>query len=131
MKHYTAYHNPKTMGYPAEKIDLSRGFRVSSNRGKNTKVGGRVWLFTSEGSPARYSVVYTFLVDEVRDSEKASFKYDIVGSQGIQLPKGTHVDGLRWFEELKGTRFYGHGVKEIKEKKYIKGLEKLLERYSR
>ena len=128
MTHFIAYHNPDPppdgMGYAATEIDTSCGFQVLTRKPLGQIVGSRVWLVTGEGRPRRYSLVYTFVADEISPSEHPDFRFEVSGRSGRRFRRPVPLDSALWLRPLlRVTGNFGLGLQPISDAEVVAGLE--------
>lgn len=124
MKHYVQYHNAEGMGYSCDKVD---SFSIMTDKVITDLPGNMLWLINGEGKPKRYSLCASFIVNKVRANEPLSgFKYFVSGETGTFFRPQIPLNRLSWYKEfVKDYQNFSLGLREIKERKYIRELEEL------
>ena len=121
MRHFIAYHNPQTMGYP---YPGSMHQRVLTNRPVNHILGNTVWVVSFEGASHDYSLAGVFQVTETGESQEARFKHFVAGEGHIFRP-WPRIKGMDWFPEImRATGRFRFGVHQMKDSAVIAGLIK-------
>lgn len=124
MKHYLIYHNPRKMGYS---LDTVKDFIAFTNRKVNDEnIGSKVWLITGEGKPKEYFLKMYFVIEDIKSGVEKDFKTKLLGSEGKILPSMKRIDDLAWFDKFRKQMANFRGFAEIRDKKYIDELEKLV-----
>jgi len=99
MRHFIQYHNPMKRGpyvyYPGQRFGIDTGKSVDSLR------GDRIWLVTCDGSPPRYRLCETFVVDEIDHARTGPRRNRAWGRTGKSLRSKVPIDSATWFPSLK------------------------------
>lgn len=124
MKNCIIYHNPEKMGYS---LNTVTDFIAFTNRKVNDEdIGSKVWLITGEGKPKEYFLKMYFVIEDIKSGVEKNFKTKLIGSKGKILNSMVRIDNLPWFNEFRKQMANFRGFAEIKHKKYIDELEKLV-----
>jgi hypothetical protein len=124
MQHFVVYHNPDVMGYPA--IDVEQ-LAIYTNKRRSDAVGGRVWLITGEGTPRKYRLRSTFIVESVGGSEKPGFKARVTGREGRLFHPMPLLNTEAWFPQfLRKQGNFAFGFQPINDPVVEEGLLGLL-----
>lgn len=125
MKNYLLYHNPEKMGYS---LDTVTDFNAYTDRKvKDENIESKVWLLTGEGKPKEFFLKMYFIIDDIKSGLEKEFKTKLIGREGKILKSMIRIDNLPWFEGFKKQMAYFVGFAEIRHKKYIDELEKLIQ----
>lgn len=112
-ENYVAYHNTDSMGYSVSDIDFLQGYHILSNKSYSNLIGSRVWLIAGEGSPKKYNLGYTFLIDEIVHCN-GGFKYKVKGKKGLLFKPPILLNDHKWFKNFKKTQGnFGLGLSKI------------------
>lgn len=95
-------HNTEAEGGPPQEHDEESGEGFSIWTRKNfrpeTVAGNRVWVIRAEGSPRRYWLCYTFVVDGM---DKDASPYCVFGHEGLSFDPEISLDHESgWFQKL-------------------------------
>lgn len=132
LRHLIAYHNPEKMGYRAADIDTSRGFRVFTRKNARGLRHRRVWMFTGEEHPRQYSLIYTFVVDEVARSAHPDFRLEVAGTEGVRFEPSLRIDHTSWFADLRrASANFSLGLHSLQLPQVERELLRLLEEHQR
>ncbi len=123
MADYVVYHNPDVMGYGALDVgDLS----IYTNKDPGNVAGSRVWLLTGEGSPRKFLLRATFLISEVRKSDRPEFKTRVLGKAGTLMHPMPVLNDEPWFNQFKKSQGnFAFGFQPIGEPDAVAGLHAL------
>lgn len=122
MKDYMQYHNTEFMGYPCDEGDGDY-FSIVTNKSVANLPENRVWLISGEGKPRRYSLCAVFIVDEVGRDGSENYAS---GAVGTAFRPPIALNNLSWFKDfLKSQQNFRFGLNEIREKSFIRELERL------
>ena len=124
MTDYIAYHNPKTMGYPASDVEE---FKVLTSKPVQGAIGHRVWLLTREGARRpSYRLVLQFIAERIEQADDPTFKWKITASTGRKFRPMPRLNQEEWWSELmRRTGRFGFGCQPVTEERIIRGLERL------
>lgn len=119
MRHFITYHNPELRGpyQPDSRFGIVTDKPVDSLR------GDRVWLVTSGGTPLRYYLCETFVVDVVDRCRSGPYRNRATGSSGLSFVHPVRIDSAPWFPMLRRvTGNFAFGLQRIKNPAIIAGL---------
>lgn len=124
MRDYVVYHKAEKMGYPALDIENLAVYTKKSTDG--TK-GSRVWLIAGEGSPRKYYLRATFLINSIEPSDKPAFTNRVTGTDGQLLDPMPLLNNETWFPSfVKEQGIFGFGFNRINNTTAIDALRKIL-----
>ena len=116
MRHFVQYHHPDRDDHPCE---LSGEFLIYTNKPYPMLaglLGNTVWLIAGEGTPRRYSLAYTFVVDEIGAAADPVFRWYARGSEGRLFEPPPRLDGDPWFGQfLRRNANFSLGLREMHE----------------
>ncbi|MFI3187359.1 MAG: hypothetical protein QX198_15400 [Methylococcaceae bacterium] len=129
MRHFIAYHNPKTMGYSC--IDIPEP-RVKTSRPVMGLEGVTVWLVAGEGeSPKSYYLTAKFIASRCQTNVDPGAKLSNLiagdhGDHGSLFKKSISITGTSLLELIqKESANFVRGFYESKDVNIISGLERL------
>jgi len=124
MTDYVAYHNPKTMGYPASDVEE---FKVLTSKPVKGAIGHRVWLLSREETRRpSFQLVFQFIAERIEPVDDPRFKWKITGSTGQKFRPMPRLNQEEWGSELMHeTGHFGLGFQPITGERIIQGLEKM------
>ncbi|CAM3347440.1 hypothetical protein [Polaromonas hydrogenivorans] len=124
MLDYVVYHKAEKMGYPALNINNLAIYTKKSTDGKK---GCRIWLIAGEGSPRKYYLRASFLISNVKPSNKPEFISMITGTDGQLFDPMPLLNDEKWMPNfVKEQGNFAFGFNQIKNDKAIKGLRQIL-----
>lgn len=124
MRDYVVYHKAEKMGYPALDIEC---LAIYTKKPTDGAKGNRIWLIAGEGSPRKYYLRATFLINSVEPSDKPEFTTRITGTDGQLLDPMPSLNEEPWFAgfvEEQGR--FAFGFNQIKNTKAIDALRRIL-----
>lgn len=124
MRDYVVYHKAEKMGYPALDIE---NLAIYTKKPTNGTYGNRIWLIAGEGSPRKYYLRATFLINSVEPSEKSEFITRVTGTDGQLLDPMPLLNEEPWFAgfvEEQGR--FAFGFNQIKNGMAVEALRRIL-----
>jgi len=121
MRHFVQYHKAADMGTykPPDS-----GFIVLTNKRSEPRQGDRVSLVMGKGSPCRYSLCCSFVVDSVQRRATGRFRKQVLGSTGKHFTPFIPLNDMSWLPDLKREcGNFGFGPHHIKNHALINALE--------
>ncbi len=118
------YHNPERMGYKlSESRPEKRIFAIVTNKSVANLLGDRIWVVTGEGTPRKYFLYETLVVDSINRDERNEFQNTASGLIGQVFSPMIRIDEQPWFKTLRGTLGnFRFGLQVINNTKLIAGL---------
>lgn len=100
-------------------------FGIVTDKRVDRLLGDRVWLITGEGTPRRYFLCETFIVDEI-NRVRGPQRNQALGSEGAAYKYPIRIDGYPWFQDLKrAAGNFAYGLQPIKSQRIIRGLQEI------
>jgi len=119
VRHFVQYHNPRKMGAYVP----GKSFGIATNKSVQTLLGDRVWLITQTGTPPRFSLCETFIVEEIDRKRTGPQRNLALSSKGDSFKKPVPIDSASWFSALREkTGNFAFGLQHIKDRRIIRGL---------
>jgi len=124
MRHFVQYHNPARMGSYVYKA--RDGFGISTDKPVDSLRGDRIWLVTRDGSPPRYRLCETFIVEEVDRLRSGAQRNQVFSRSGKAFLPPIPIDSASWFQALQRTTGnFAFGLQHIKSRAITAGLLRL------
>lgn len=126
MSDFVVYHNPDSMGYPAEEVDT---LSVVTDKAATAALGSRIWLLTGEGTPRTFYLCGWFTATAVTPEPSGAFNTLVKGTAGVMLRKKRWpvLNHLAWFAAFKENQGnFAFGFQPINQPEVVKGLEALV-----
>lgn len=124
MHDYVVYHKAEKMGYPA--LDINN-LAIYTKKPTNGTKGSRIWLIAGEGSPRKYFLRATFIINSVDPSEKPEFTSRVTGTDGQLLDPMPSLNSEPWFLDLVEEQGrFAFGFNRINNTIAIEGLRSIL-----
>jgi hypothetical protein len=123
---FVVYHNPDSMGYPAEQVDT---LSIVTDKSANTALGSRIWLITGEGTPRTFYLCGWFTATSVGPDPNGDFNTVVEGTVGVMLRKKRWpiLNHLPWFPPFKENQGnFAFGFQPINQRAVVQGLEALI-----
>lgn len=125
LRHFIAYHNPKTMGYSC--VDIPEP-RVQTSRPVAGLDGVTVWLIAGEGeTPKSYYLAAKFIADRCEPNSIVGSKFpNLIAGPGNLFKKTIPLNGSLVLEHLRReSANFVRGFYESKDSAVISGLKAL------
>ncbi len=124
MRDYVVYHKAEKMGYPALDIE---NLAIYTKKPTDGTKGNRVWLLAGEGSPRKYYLRATFLINSVEPSEKPAFTSRVTGTDGQLLEPMPSLNSEPWFSDfVEEQGRFAFGFNRIKNTTAVEALRRIL-----
>jgi len=128
MSEFVVYHNPDSMGYPAEEVDT---LSIVTDKSASAAIGSRIWLLTGEGMPRTFYLCGWFTATSIGPDPNGEFNTLVQGTAGAMLRKKRWpvLNHLPWFPQFKETQGnFAFGFQPINQADVVKGLEALVKK---
>jgi hypothetical protein len=126
MSDFVVYHNPDSMGFPAEEVQT---LAIVTDKSATEAVGSRIWLITGEGTPRTFFLCGWFTATSVSPNPAGDFKTLVEGTAGKILRKKRWpiLNHLPWFPNFKENQGnFAFGFQPINQMDVVRGLEALV-----
>ena len=123
MRHFVVYHNPEKMGYSAEEVTE---LCVVTNKAVDNLIGDRIWLIQGKGTPRKYTLRGTFIVDSVGADTEDGFRHIVRGREGMLFRPEIAIGSLPWFKTFKASQGnFAFGLQRIGDKAVVSELKRI------
>ena len=124
MSDYVVYHKAEKMGYPA--LDIGNLAIYTKKPTDGTK-GNRIWLIAGEGTPRKYFLRATFIINSVEPSDKPEFTTRVTGNDGQLLDPMPVLNTEPWLKGfIKEQGSFAFGFNRIDNAVAIEALRRVL-----
>jgi hypothetical protein len=124
MQDYVVYHKAEKMGYPALDID---NLAIYTKKPTDGKKGNRIWLIAGEGTPRKYFLRATFIINSIEPSEKPEFTTRVNGTDGQLLDPMPTLNSEPWFSDfVEEQGRFAFGFNRINNAVAIEALRRIL-----
>jgi hypothetical protein len=128
MEHFVGYHNSDKEGRFNDGLPVPDGeprqWDTNHRFKEATIVGNRLWVIEGQGSPKRFRLVTTGVIEGITPVTQRGMRHVAYRVDANAQP--TNVTVLPWCRRLREQRAFSHGMKKITDRQVIAGLEALL-----